>query len=183
MERNIPQNNLGDSQNILVDRFGRVHDYLRISVTDRCNLRCTYCMPAAGLQWKTNEQLLSSDEIVQVARVMAGLGVKKIRLTGGEPTTRHDLADLVVRLATIDGINSVSLTTNGVLFARSALSLKQAGAEWSEYQSGQSESGDIQEDRAQRRTETSARIYRGCDSDRIRAGQDQHGGHGRRERA
>lgn len=127
MERSIPHNYLGDSKNILVDRFGRVHDYLRISVTDRCNLRCTYCMPAEGLQWKKPEHLLNNDEIVRVASVMADMGVRKIRLTGGEPTTRADLADLVARLVEIKGIETVSLTTNGVLFARSALLLKQAG--------------------------------------------------------
>ncbi len=111
----------------LIDRYGRVHDYLRISITDRCNLRCTYCMPSAGLNWKKPELLLSSDEIVKIAKVMAGLGVKKIRLTGGEPTIRAGLADLVARLVEIDGIDTVSLTTNGVLFAHHAQELKQAG--------------------------------------------------------
>jgi len=84
-------------------------------------------MPTTGLKWKTSQQLLSSDEIVKVARVMADMGVQKIRLTGGEPTTRGDLAELVSRLVEIKGINTVSLTTNGVLFAKFAQALKQAG--------------------------------------------------------
>ncbi len=84
-------------------------------------------MPAAGLKWKPIGQLLSNDEIVRVARLMAGMGVRKIRLTGGEPTTRGDLAELVARLVEIQGIQTVSLTTNGVLFAGHARSLKQAG--------------------------------------------------------
>ncbi len=117
----------GSRDSRLIDRFGRVHDYLRISVTDRCNLRCTYCMPAAGLKWRSAEQLLSNDEIMAVASLMAQMGVRKIRLTGGEPTTRVDLAELVARLKTIEGIETVSLTTNGVLFAQYAQALKQAG--------------------------------------------------------
>ncbi len=127
IEENSLSHNQRNSSSILVDRFGRVHDYLRISVTDRCNLRCTYCMPAEGLNWKKSEQLLNNDEIVRVARIMAEMGVRKIRLTGGEPTTRPDLADLVARLVEIEGIDTVSLTTNGVLFARNAQLLKQAG--------------------------------------------------------
>lgn len=127
IEENSLSHNQRISSSILVDRFGRIHDYLRISVTDRCNLRCTYCMPAEGLKWKKSEQLLNNDEIVRVARVMAEMGVRKIRLTGGEPTTRPDLADLVARLVEIEGIDTVALTTNGVLFARNAQLLKQAG--------------------------------------------------------
>lgn len=116
-----------DAMPSLVDRFGRVHDYLRISVTDRCNLRCTYCMPAEGIKWREPDHLLRCDEIVSVARIMANLGVRKIRLTGGEPTTRPDLADLISRLVEIRGIETVSLTTNGVLFARCAATYKRAG--------------------------------------------------------
>lgn len=111
----------------LVDRFGRIQDYLRISVTDRCNLRCTYCMPAEGVVWKRRSDLLTDAEIVRVGKVMASLGVRKIRLTGGEPTTRTGLAGLVAQLHSIDGIETVSLTTNGVLFARFAEDLKAAG--------------------------------------------------------
>ncbi|MCB1060320.1 MAG: GTP 3',8-cyclase MoaA [Calditrichaeota bacterium] len=111
----------------LIDRFGRIHDYLRISVTDRCNLRCTYCMPEEGIGWKSSNLLLNSDEIVRVARLMAEMGVKKIRLTGGEPTTRSDLSLLVSRLAEIPGIEDICLTTNGVLFSKFAEDLKRAG--------------------------------------------------------
>jgi cyclic pyranopterin phosphate synthase len=75
-------------QHVLTDRYGRVQDYLRISVTDRCNLRCTYCMPAEGLAWRKRDELLTDDEIVRAATLMATLGIRKIRLTGGEPTLR-----------------------------------------------------------------------------------------------
>lgn len=84
-------------------------------------------MPTEGLKWKKQEQILSNDEILRVARIMAGMGVRKIRLTGGEPTTRSDLEDLVAELVRVDGIETVALTTNGVLFARKAQQLKQAG--------------------------------------------------------
>ena len=111
----------------LIDRFGRIHDYLRISVTDRCNLRCTYCMPVEGVDWKPSGLLLETEEIVRVARLMAEMGVKKIRLTGGEPTTRKDLPLLVSRLVEVPGIEKVCLTTNGVLFSKYAQDLKRAG--------------------------------------------------------
>lgn len=112
---------------MLVDRYGRVQDYLRISITDRCNLRCSYCMPAAGLPWRKRDDLLTDDEIVRAAALMATLGVKKLRLTGGEPTLREHLPELVARLCQIPGIETVSLTTNGVLFWRDAAALKAAG--------------------------------------------------------
>jgi len=114
-------------QPTLTDRYGRVQDYLRISVTDRCNLRCTYCMPAEGLAWRGRDELLTDDEIVRAATLMATLGVRKIRLTGGEPTMRENLPELVKRLKAIEGIETVSLTTNGVLFWQHAAVLKAAG--------------------------------------------------------
>ena len=110
----------------LVDGFGRVHTDLRISVTDRCNLRCTYCMPL-DVAFKPREELLSYEEIVRVARVAAGLGIRSIRITGGEPLVRHDVADLVGQLVTIPGIEEVSLTTNGLLLGEQAADLRRAG--------------------------------------------------------
>ena len=113
--------------NLLVDRFGREHTYLRISVTDRCNLRCTYCMPAGGIDWKPREALLTFEEIERVARVMAQMGVQKIRLTGGEPMVRSGLENLVERLSLIEGIRTIAMTTNGLLLADKAALLKARG--------------------------------------------------------
>ena len=110
----------------LVDSFGRVHTDLRISVTDRCNLRCTYCMPL-DVAFKPREELLSYEEIVRVARVAAGLGIRSIRITGGEPLVRREVAELVRQLVTISGIEEVSLTTNGLLLAEQAADLRRAG--------------------------------------------------------
>ena len=98
----------------LIDGFGRVHTDLRISVTDRCNLRCTYCMPAEVL-FLPREELLSYEEITRVAGVAAELGVRTIRLTGGEPLVRRNVADLVAMLVALPGIEEVALTTNGLL--------------------------------------------------------------------
>ncbi|MBM7565392.1 GTP 3',8-cyclase MoaA [Paenibacillus sacheonensis] len=111
----------------LTDRFGRVHDYLRISVTDRCNLRCLYCMPEEGVKFEPAENLLSYDQIAQVVRAGAELGISKLRITGGEPLVRPGLPDLVRELASIPGIRDISLTTNGVLLADQAEALRAAG--------------------------------------------------------
>ena len=111
---------------VLVDGFGRVHTDLRISVTDRCNLRCTYCMPL-DVAFKPREELLSYEEIVRVARVAAGLGIRSIRITGGEPLVRREVAELVRQLVTISGIEEVSLTTNGLLLEEQAADLRRAG--------------------------------------------------------
>ena len=111
---------------VLVDGFGRVHTDLRISVTDRCNLRCTYCMPL-DVAFKPREELLSYEEIVRVARVAAGLGIRSIRITGGEPLVRREVAELVRQLVGIPGIEEVSLTTNGLLLEEQAADLRRAG--------------------------------------------------------
>src|SRR5882762_9100720 len=103
----------------LVDTFGRVHNNLRISVTDRCNLRCTYCMPEE-VTFMDRGELLSFEEIAHFVRVAAGLGIDKVRLTGGEPLMRRDLSRLVEMLVKIDGIRDVGLTTNGLLLAEQA---------------------------------------------------------------
>lgn len=110
----------------LVDGFGRVHTDLRISVTDRCNLRCTYCMPLE-VEFKPREQLLTYEEIARMAFVMSGLGIRTIRLTGGEPLVRSGIEGLVRQLVAIPKIESVALTTNGLLLAEQAESLFRAG--------------------------------------------------------
>ncbi|MDQ0114421.1 GTP 3',8-cyclase MoaA [Paenibacillus harenae] len=111
----------------LIDRFGRVHDYLRISVTDRCNLRCLYCMPEEGVEFTESSNLLSYDDIVEVARAGALLGISKLRITGGEPLVRPGLDGLIKRLAEIPGIRDIALTTNGIFLAKQAEALKKAG--------------------------------------------------------
>lgn len=111
----------------LVDSLGRVHTYLRVSVTDRCNYRCTYCMPAEGMAWLPRPELLTYEEITRVVAVMAAMGLRKVRLTGGEPTLRRDLPALVTSLAAIPGIQDIALTTNGHLLERLAEPLARAG--------------------------------------------------------
>jgi cyclic pyranopterin phosphate synthase len=110
----------------LIDSFGRVHNNLRISVTDRCNIRCVYCMPET-VQFLPRQSLLSFEEIERFVRVAVTLGIDKIRLTGGEPLVRRDLPRLVAKLAAIDGIQDIGLTTNGILLAPMAQSLWDAG--------------------------------------------------------
>lgn len=111
----------------LSDSFQRPIDYLRISVTDRCNLRCVYCMPAEGVELMSHEDILTYEEIHTVARAAAELGINKVRLTGGEPLVRSGLSELIRMLAQIDGIDDISLTTNGTLLSRYAAELKRAG--------------------------------------------------------
>jgi GTP 3',8-cyclase len=111
----------------LVDTFGRTHNNLRISVTDRCNIRCFYCMPEDGVQFVDRREILSFEEIVRFVQVAVGLGIDKLRLTGGEPLLRKDLPRLVAKLAAIPGIRDMALTTNGVLLADQARSLYDAG--------------------------------------------------------
>ncbi len=112
---------------MLQDRFHRLITYLRISVTDRCNFRCVYCMPATGIDIAPRAELLTFEEIERVARVGASLGVNKIRLTGGEPTVRRDLPTLVAMLKNIEGIEELAMTTNAVLLGEMAAPLKDAG--------------------------------------------------------
>lgn len=113
---------------MLVDRFSRHISYLRLSVTDRCNLRCQYCMPAEGLNWMPGDQILQDDEIVRLLQdVFLPLGVTKIRLTGGEPLVRKGLPGLVERIARLEGIEDVSLSTNGIFLAPNARRLVEAG--------------------------------------------------------
>ncbi|NLF34391.1 MAG: GTP 3',8-cyclase MoaA [Clostridiales bacterium] len=109
------------------DRCHREIDYLRVSVTDRCNLRCVYCMPEAGVPWLPHADLLSYEELLRLCRIFAGLGVKRVKLTGGEPLVRRGLPFLLASLKAIDGIEAVTLTTNGVLLAAQLPDLLAAG--------------------------------------------------------
>lgn len=111
----------------LIDSFGRVHTNMRISVTDRCNIRCFYCMPNEDVQFKPKDELLTFEEIGRIVEIAAGLGIRSIRLTGGEPLVRAELPNLIHQLAGIQGIDDVALTTNGILLADQAEALKRAG--------------------------------------------------------
>ncbi len=111
-----------------IDRFGRNIHYLRISLTDHCNLRCVYCMPE-DMTFRPNAAMMQDDELLLLARLFADLGFDKFRLTGGEPTVRAHVVDLVREIADIPGVRSLSMTTNGLLLGKLALPLKQAGLE------------------------------------------------------
>ena len=113
--------------NQLIDSFGRRHEKLRVSVTDTCDIRCYYCMPQDGRLFTPRTELLSIDEIERVVRIGAGVGLRHIRLTGGEPLVRKDLNALIARLMHIEGAESIALTTNGVLLADRAQELYDAG--------------------------------------------------------
>ncbi len=111
----------------LVDKFGREINYLRVSVTDRCNLRCMYCMPAGGILQKPHGGILSFEQIYRIVRSASALGISKIRITGGEPLVRKDLPSLIEKLKTIDGIKEIALTTNGIYLGEYAFQLKKCG--------------------------------------------------------
>ena len=111
----------------MIDGFGRTIDYLRISVTDKCNLRCKYCMPENGIELMPHEELLSLEELSRVVRIMESLGIKKVRFTGGEPLVRKNLVKLIADVGKLPGIEEIAMTTNGVLFADQVEELKKAG--------------------------------------------------------
>lgn len=111
----------------LRDQWGRSIEYLRISVTDRCNFRCVYCMPKEGLQWLPKAEILTYEEIVEVVRQLAPLGLRRLRITGGEPTIRPDLESLVRQLRAIPEIEDIALSTNGAKLPQMARSLRAAG--------------------------------------------------------
>lgn len=113
----------------MTDGFGRRVEYLRISVTDKCNLRCVYCMPEEGLPWLKREQLLSYEEIAEIVRVMGGMGLRRIRITGGEPLVRRDLPALVRMIRAVPQIDDVALSTNAVLLHDLADELRDAGVD------------------------------------------------------
>lgn len=126
----LPQNPPSDDipmSGPLRDRYGRRIKNLRISVTDRCNFRCVYCMPAQGLAWLPRNDLLTFEEITRVVRVATSLGIEQVRLTGGEPTVRRDLPALIRMLSALPHLRSLSLTTNGVLLGKLAGPLAEAG--------------------------------------------------------
>ena len=112
---------------VIADSFGRVARKLRISITDRCNMRCMYCMPYNNTEWFEQDNVLNYQEIFNLTNIFAGLGIKRIRVTGGEPTIRPKIEDLISSLSKIRGIESVSMTTNGLLLREKAKQLKQAG--------------------------------------------------------
>lgn len=111
----------------LRDQWGRSIEYLRISVTDRCNFRCVYCMPREGLQWLPKAEILAYEEITEVVRQLAPLGLRRLRITGGEPTIRPDLESLVSMLRSVPGIDDIALSTNGARLPALARSLRDAG--------------------------------------------------------
>lgn len=111
----------------MFDRFNRRINYLRISVTDRCNLRCVYCMPEEGITLMRHEDILSYEEIVEVVKVAVGFGISKVRITGGEPLVRKGLSQLVEKIAKLEGITDFGLTTNGILLEEQAQELANAG--------------------------------------------------------
>ena len=111
----------------MFDRYNRDISYLRISVTDRCNLRCIYCMPPRGVPLHTRDRILSYEEIVRIVEEAVRLGISKVRLTGGEPLVRKNIDHLILCLKNIKGVKEVALTTNGVLLSKMAVDLKQAG--------------------------------------------------------
>jgi GTP 3',8-cyclase len=114
---------------LLHDGHGRRISDLRISVTDRCNFRCQYCMPAEGLEWIDRSEILTFEEITRLVTIFAGMGIQDLRLTGGEPLVRRDFPDLVSMLAAVDGIEDLALTTNGYLLERDAAALVSAGVQ------------------------------------------------------
>ena len=111
----------------LIDSFGRLHSNLRVSVTDRCNIRCFYCMPNENVRFMPRDEILTFEEIERLVRVAAGRGINKLRITGGEPLVRAQLPVLISRLAKIPGIDDIAMTTNGILLADQAEALCQAG--------------------------------------------------------
>src|SRR5688500_15315537 len=110
-----------------VDQFGRAIEYLRISITDRCNFRCVYCMPEAGLNWLPKADILSYEEIRDVVGQLAPLGLRRLRITGGEPTIRPNLNELIAMLRAIPGIEDIALSTNGVRLPQIAELLRESG--------------------------------------------------------
>src|ERR1043165_5447932 len=102
---------------MLTDNHGRTINYLRLAVTDRCNLRCFYCMPEEGIDWLSRKDLLSYDEMLRICKVLVAAGIEKIRITGGEPFVRKDTMPFIASLSALEGLEQISLTTNGVLTA------------------------------------------------------------------
>lgn len=122
-ERAVPR----AGERITRDAYGRPITYLRISLTDRCNLRCVYCMPAHGMKFAPRDELLTDEELLTIVRAAARIGFSRLRLTGGEPTVRPNLVELVRAMAAIPGVEDISMTTNGLLLERLAHDLPRPG--------------------------------------------------------
>lgn len=129
MPEKIPEDAAKDDpvSAMLVDAFGRRHTYLRISLTERCNLRCQYCMPAEGVDLTPSPLIMSQTEIVRLANLFVSSGVNKIRLTGGEPSIRKDIDEICSQLSNLKGLNTLAMTTNGLALARKLPKLKDCG--------------------------------------------------------
>src|ERR1700691_695278 len=127
----------------LVDGHGRRIADVRVSVTDRCNFRCQYCMPAEGLPWLDRAEVLTFEEIARLVALLASMGVHDVRLTGGEPLVRRDFPRLVAMLAGIDGVEDLAITTNGFLLERDAAALVAAGAGVRPRADGRSQAGGL----------------------------------------
>lgn len=112
---------------MLLDTHGRVIEYLRVSITDLCNLRCTYCRPPEGVALVSHDEILRYEEILRIVRIAGKLGIRKIRVTGGEPLVRRDVVEFIARLTALEGIEDIGLTTNGTLLTKMAAELKEAG--------------------------------------------------------
>ena len=111
----------------MIDRYGREIDYLRLSVTERCNLRCRYCMPESGICKKRHDEMLSEEEMIRAVQAASSLGIKKVRITGGEPLVKKNILSICQKVAGIDGIKEVCITTNGTLLYELAVPLRKAG--------------------------------------------------------
>ena len=127
------------------DRFGREIDYLRLSVIDHCNLRCVYCMPLRGLSFVPSPELLTAAEIETVARAAVAVGFRKFRLTGGEPTLRPDIVEIIERIAAVPGVDGLAMTTNGILLPRLARPLRDAGLHAAQHPRGHARSRAAQD--------------------------------------
>ena len=166
---------------MLLDTFGRVATDLRVSLTDRCNLRCTYCMPPEGLEWLPSDEALTDDEVVRLVGVAVSEGVTEVRFTGGEPLVRRGLVDIVRRVAEMTPRPRISLTTNGIGLARTASALKAAGL------NRVNVSLDTLDRAAVCRADPPRPFRRrrcrtgGCDRGRAGPGQGQHGADARRQ--
>jgi cyclic pyranopterin phosphate synthase len=152
----------GAADTPMTDGFGRRIEYLRISVTDKCNLRCVYCMPEEGLPWLRREMILSYEEIAEVVRVMAGMGLRSVRITGGEPLVRRDLSALVRMIERVPGITDISLSTNAVLLDDTAEELRAAGVNRLNVSLDSLRADRI--DAISRRAGSGDRIFRGLDA-------------------
>ncbi len=111
----------------LIDAFGREHTDLRVSLTDKCNLRCIYCMPAEGVEWLPSQHILTAEEITKIISILCDLGIKEVRLTGGEPLLRPDIIEIISSISKLENAPEISLTTNGIRLASIANDLVKAG--------------------------------------------------------